>query len=197
MRDDRFEYFLNAVHYCIWLHEIWIGNFIHKLVFGSIRLFAKYMCSRNCQERLYAYLAMREQQLYEFKYDKKKGLYIGWAKYKFDYIYSCYPGFLSFVILGLIYKNYGAVNHVIAMTTLLVTIVICYIPAYKAVFADNRYLKYFKQFEKEDNRWHKKWTLITWIFCVGGIVIEIFGIITMMAIVVGGYNNIDLPFLPH
>lgn len=43
----------------------------------------------------------------------------------------------------------------------------------------------------------KKWTLITWIFCVGGIVIEIFGIITMMAIVVGGYNSIDLPFLPH
>ena len=74
---------------------------------------------------------------------------------------------------------------------------VSYIPAYKAVFTDSRYLKYFKQFEKEDNRWHKKWTLITWIFCVGGIVIEIFGIITMMAIVVGGYNNIDLPFLPH
>ncbi len=54
MNFNEFAYFLNAVHYCIWLHEIWIGNFIHKLVFGSIRLFAKYMCSRNCQERLYA-----------------------------------------------------------------------------------------------------------------------------------------------
>ena len=91
----------------------------------------------------------------------------------------------------------AVINPTLFIIISIIPIVVSYIPAYKAVFTDSRYLKYFKQFEKEDNRWHKKWTLITWIFCVGGIVIEIFGIITMMAIVVGGYNNIDLPFLPH
>ncbi len=196
MRGDRFAYFLNVMHYCIWLHAISYSNFMHKLVFGSIRLFARYMCSRNCQERLYAYMAMREQQLYEFKYDKKKGLYIGWAKYKFDYIYSCYPGFLSFVILGLIYKNYGAVNHVIAMTTLLVTIVICYIPAYKAVFADNRYLKYFKEFETKGKKWHKKWKRITIVFCFGGFAIVIFGVAILFDIMIG-LENFRFPILGH
>ncbi|WP_278436612.1 hypothetical protein [Muribaculum intestinale] len=196
MRDDRFEYFLNAVHYCIWLHEIWIGNFIHKLVFGSIRLFARYMCSRNCQERLYAYLAMREQQLYEFKYDKKKGLYIGWANHKFGYIYSCYPGFLSFVILGLMHSSYGKLSFVIAMLMIFIPIGIGYIPAYKAVFFNDRYLVYFKKFEKESKEWHRKWKRITWAFCIGAVIISMCGIAVMLEIIIG-MENIHFPFLPH
>ena len=196
MRDDRFEYFLNAVHYCIWLHEIWIGNFIHKLVFGSIRLFAKYMCSRNCQERLYAYLAMREQQLYEFKYDKKNGVYIGWSKYEFGYTYSCYPGFLSFVILGLMHSSYGKLSFVIAMLMILIPIGIGYIPAYKAVFFNDRYLVYFKKFEKESKEWHRKWKRITWAFCIGAVIISMCGIVVMLEIIIG-MENIHFPFLPH
>ena len=196
MVEDRFAYFLNAVHYFIWLHEIWIGNFIHKLVFGSIRLFARYMCSRNCQERLYAYMAMREQQLYEFKYDKKKGLYIGWAKYKFDYIYSCYPGFLSFVILGLMHSSYGKLSFVIAMLMIFIPIGIGYIPAYKAVFFNDRYLVYFKKFEKESKEWHRKWKRITWAFCIGAVIISMCGIAVMLEIIIG-MENIHFPFLPH
>ncbi len=196
MVEDRFAYFLNAVHYCIWLHEIWIGNFIHKLVFGSIRLFARYMCSRNCQERLYAYLAMREQQLYEFKYDKKKGLYIGWANHKFGYIYSCYPGFLSFVILGLMHSSYGKLSFVIAMLMIFIPIGIGYIPAYKAVFFNDRYLVYFKKFEKESKEWHRKWKRITWAFCIGAVIISMCGIAVMLEIIIG-MENIHFPFLPH
>lgn len=196
MNFNEFAYFLNAVHYCIWLHEIWIGNFIHKLVFGSIRLFAKYMCSRNCQERLYAYLAMREQQLYEFKYDKKKGLYIGWANHKFGYIYSCYPGFLSFVILGLMHSSYGKLSFVIAMLMIFIPIGIGYIPAYKAVFFNDRYLVYFKKFEKESKEWHRKWKRITWAFCIGAVIISMCGIAVMLEIIIG-MENIHFPFLPH
>ena len=145
MRGDRFAYFLNVMHYCIWLHAISYSNFMHKLVFGSIRLLPG-ICVQGIVRRDFMLIWQCVNSNYmSLSMIKRRGFYIGWAKYKFDYIYSCYPGFLSFVILGLIYKNYGAVNHVIAMTTLLVTIVICYIPAYKAVFADNRYLKYFKR----------------------------------------------------
>lgn len=196
MVEDRFAYCLNAVYYGIWLHAISYGNFIHKLVYGSIRLFARYMCSRNCQERLYAYLAMREQQLYEFKHDKKKGFYIGWVKYKFGYIYSSYSGFLSLMIWGLIYINYGMVNQVITTTVLLIPIVICYIPAYKAVFADNRYLKYFKEFETKGEKWHKKWKRITVVFCFGGFAIVIFGVAILFYMMIG-WENIRSPFSSH
>ena len=196
MRGDRFAYFLNVMHYCIWLHAISYSNFMHKLVFGSIRLFARYMCSRNCQERLYAYLAMREQQLYEFKYDKKKGLYIGWANRKFGYIYSCYPGFLSFVILGLMHSSYGKLSFVIAMLMIFIPIGIGYIPAYKAVFFNDRYLVYFKKFEKESKEWHRKWKRITWAFCIGAVIISMCGIAVMLEIIIG-MENIHFPFLPH
>ncbi len=196
MRGGRFAYFLNVMHYCIWLHAISYSNFMHKLVFGSIRLFARYMCSRNCQERLYAYLAMREQQLYEFKYDKKKGLYIGWANHKFGYIYSCYPGFLSFVILGLMHSSYGKLSFVIAMLMIFIPIGIGYIPAYKAVFFNDRYLVYFKKFEKESKEWHRKWKRITWAFCIGAVIISMCGIAVMLEIIIG-MENIHFPFLPH
>ncbi len=196
MRGDRFAYFLNVMHYCIWLHAISYSNFMHKLVFGSIRLFARYMCSRNCQERLYAYMAMREQQLYEFKYDKKKGLYIGWANHKFGYIYSCYPGFLSFVILGLMHSSYGKLSFVIAMLMIFIPIGIGYIPAYKAVFFNDRYLVYFKKFEKESKEWHRKWKRITWAFCIGAVIISMCGIAVMLEIIIG-MENIHFPFLPH
>ena len=196
MRGDRFAYFLNVMHYCIWLHAISYSNFMHKLVFGSIRLLPG-ICVQGIVRRDFMLIWQCVNSNYmSFKYDKKKGLYIGWAKYKFDYIYSCYPGFLSFVILGLIYKNYGAVNHVIAMTTLLVTIVICYIPAYKAVFADNRYLKYFKEFETKGKKWHKKWKRITIVFCFGGFAIVIFRVAILFDIMIG-LENFRFPILGH
>ena len=182
MDNTKFAYFLNAVHYGIWLHEIWIGNFIHKLVFGSIRLFAKYMCSRNCQERLYAYLAMREQQLYEFKYDKKNGVYIGLSKYEFGYVYSCYPCFLSFLMFGLILKINGDITPIVMIGTLAVPIGLGYIPAYKAVFSSDRYLEYFKEFEKENRDWHRKWARITTAFCIGGVLISLLSIAAAWAI---------------
>ena len=194
MRENGFAYFLNAVHYCIWLHEVWLGNFVHKIVYGSVRNFAKYMCSRNWKERLDAYLAKREQQMYNFNMDKKTGIYISLAKYEFGYIYSCYPGFFSFVMLGLMHSHYGELSFVIAILTILIPIEIGYIPAYKAVFLNDRYLKYFKEFEKEGKEWHRRWARITWVFCIGAVIVSLCGIAVMLEIMIG-LKNIDFPFL--
>ena len=51
---------------------------------------------------------------------------------------------------------------------LLMPLVLCYIPAYKAVFLKDKYLQYFKQFEKEDEHWHKKWKRRTIDVHLGG-----------------------------
>ncbi len=51
-----------------------------------------------------------------------------------------------------------------------------YIPAYKAVFSKDKYLKYFKEFEKKDINWHRKWICITILFCIGAIIMTIIGI---------------------
>ena len=196
--NNRFAYFLNVMHYCIWRGDIRVGHVLYKVIGGFLLVFATLFLTKKYKGRLCAHLANHEKETHDYFYNKKSGFHIRWAHHRFGMFYLCYSVFLSFLIAGILLRNFVAViNPTLFIIISIIPIVVSYIPAYKAVFTDSRYLKYFKQFEKEDNRWHKKWTLITWLFCVGGIVIEIFGIITMMAIVVGGYNNIDLPFLPH
>lgn len=57
----------------------------------------------------------------------------------------------------------------------MIPIELAYIPAYKAVFSNDKYMKYFKKFEHEDEQWHRKWKRITIIFCLGGVVTIILG----------------------
>ena len=65
-----------------------------------------------------------------------------------------------------------------------IPICISYIPAYKAVFSDDRYLQYFKQFEKEDEAWHKKWKRRTIAFCVGSVITTLLGMAAAFAIAI-------------
>lgn len=57
----------------------------------------------------------------------------------------------------------------------LTPILIAYIPAYKAVYSNDKYIKYYKQFEKESEQWHKKWYRITSAFCIGGVLSMVLG----------------------
>lgn len=77
---------------------------------------------------------------------------------------------------------FGGVNLIVAMAIIALPIGLCYIPAYRAVFSKDRYLKYFKQFEKEDEQCHKKWKRITWVFCIGSVVFAIGGIFAMWGV---------------
>lgn len=63
--------------------------------------------------------------------------------------YSGYSIFLSFVLLGIPDGMFGGVNEIIAIAIIALPVGLCYIPAYKAVLSNDRYLKYFKQFEKK------------------------------------------------
>ena len=100
----------------------------------------------------------------------------------FGYFYSGYSIFLSFVLLGIPDAMFGGVDEIAAIAIIALPVGLCYIPAYKAVFSNDRYLKYFKQFEKEDAKWHKKWKQITWIFCIGSVVFTIGGIFAMWGV---------------
>lgn len=55
-------------------------------------------------------------------------------------------------------------------------------PAQKAVFTKDRYIGFFDRFEKEDEHWHKKWSRITTLFCVGAVLMFVGGIGAMILI---------------
>ena len=165
MESNRFEYFLNAVHYFIYLEEIWSNKKIEKIIlsFFSILFSEKYMQKINDRQK--------NKELKDFRYGNKWGLSIGVAHHWFGFFYSGYPCFFSWLLLGIASRMYGdEMKGMVVMLIIAFPISLGYIPAYRAVFSKDRYLKYFKQFEKENEQWHKKWKMITWAFCIGALI---------------------------
>ena len=179
--NKKIEYFLNAVHYCIYREEIWsmkkVDNGVLRIMHYLSVLFSfENFYNKKVDER------KRDKALWNYMYGKNVGVSIGLAHHWFGYFYSCYSIFLSFVLLGIPDGMFGGVNLIVAMAIIALPIGLCYIPAYRAVFSKDRYLKYFKQFEKEDEQWHKKWKRITWLFCIGSVVFAIGGIFAMWGV---------------
>ena len=178
---ERFEYFLNAVHYCLYLGEIWSNRIMEKgfskILYGLSRVFSF--------ERFYERAMKRyrnDNGLDEYMYGKNYGQSIGLTHHWFGLFYSGYSAFLSFVLLGFVFKVCGKTDYLIIVLTVLIPIGLCYIPAYKAVLSKDRYLKFFKQFEKESEQWHKKWRRTTIAFCIGAVITALSGIIAMWII---------------
>ena len=181
VNKNRFDYFLNAVHYCLYLEEIWSTRIIEKgvqrLYHGlSILLNFERFYEKKMEER------KKNKDLHEYFYGKESGQSISLAHHWFGFFYSGYSIFLSFILLAIPDGIYGGVNPIIALVIIALPIGLCYIPAYRAVFTKDRYLKYFKQFEKEDELWHKKWKWITIAFCIGSIAFAIGGIFAMWGV---------------
>lgn len=186
MRFDRqnIEYFLNAIHYCMWLHYLKFEEKNDRRYNRFLSFVLKYFCTQKVRNRYYNNLKRYQIDKDKFYHDKKSGYCIGWAHHWFGYVYSSYPCFISFVLSGIFYRYCADLRNDIALRLLILAIPIflCYIPAYKAVFSNDQYLKYFKKFEKEDEQWHKKWKRITMLFWIGGAFFTILGIISAIII---------------
>ena len=179
---NGFEYFLNTLHYCLWLIDGHLGNYIEKIVNILLSPIPKLFFTKEYQKKCEERLAKSQNDYNRFFYDKKTGYHIGWAHHWFGFFYSAYPGFFSWILIGIADRIFGDLNEILFLLFFGIPIGTCYIPAYQAVFTDDKYLKYFKKFEKEDNLWHKKWKRITIFFCVGAILIEVIGFYCMTII---------------
>jgi hypothetical protein len=184
IEKNKFEYFLNAVHYCIWLFDMKFGDWIGKYVDIILSPIPKYFFTKNYREKCYEHRVKAQKEMDKFFYDKENGFHIGRANYLFGNIYSWYPGILSFILFGVVLRFFGNGNFLLSMLAIVIPIGLCYIPAYKAVFSKDRYLKYFKQFEKEDEQWHRKWKWTTVAFCIGSIVSGLLGMAAMWGVLV-------------
>ena len=183
MNCSRFEYFLNAVHYCIYLEEIWSTKKFEGVILKVLHYLSRLFAFESFYKRKTdAY--NKNSELKEYMYGKNWGQSIGLAHHFFGYFYSGYPVFFSFVLGGFALKLFDSPSNIVKLVLLAIPIGLCYIPAYKAVFTNDRYLKYFKQFEKEDEQWHKKWKRITIAFCVGSVIVTLLGICMAFAIAI-------------
>lgn len=181
MINKRFEYFLNAVHYCMWLREKKVYRFGRK---ACDRLFSplQYLFTEKFRKRYHERRQKTDPQWDNSYLNSKDGFCVDWAHHWLGYFYACYPIFFSFMLLGLGVRLYGNVSSIVLLVLIFGPIGICYIPFYKALYSKDRYLKYFKKFEKEDEQWHRKWSRITTLFCVGAALMFVGGIVAMIVI---------------
>lgn len=181
--NKKFEYYLNAIHYSLWLSEIRFQNRMNKIVDVLYSPIEKYLYTKKLKKKLEEQQAEIQEAQYNFFYNKKTGWNVAWAHHWFGYFYSGYASILSFVLLGMAFGIWGDdVNQIEMFVIVMLPIGLAYIPAYRAVFTNDRYLKYFRQFEKEDEQWHKKWKRRTIAFCVGSVAVIIGGIFAMWGV---------------
>lgn len=182
MKNNKWDYFLNAMYYCIWLMDKKIDKCLWRIMDTLFIPPAKLIFTKSFQKKLVDRRRKNRKELNSFLYDRKNGYHIGWANYMFGYIYSGYPGFISCIFVGMAIKILNNYNFGLIMILIAIPIGLAYIPAYKAVFSNDRYLKYFKEFETEGKYWHKKWKRRTIVFCIGSFFAGAIGIGTIFAI---------------
>lgn len=178
---NSFEYFLNAVHYCIYQDFVRSNHFVEKIVWKCFFAVAKvFSLEERCNKRKEK--LDNDVKGQDYMYGNNIGQSIGLANHWFGYFYSSYPALLSFVLLGIVFRYFEGTSPLVRLLVISIPIGLFYIPAYRAVFSKDRYLKYHKQFEQNDEQWHKKWKRVTIGFCIGGIIITFLGIGAMWVV---------------
>lgn len=184
MKYSKYKYFFNAIHYSLWVNDIRIGKIIGRVVNVLLSHISKYLFLQEYIKNYNEKLEKEQEKTENVFYNKKTGYHIGWANHWFGYFYSGYSLFFSFILGGFSIREYNHLSIELKILIFAVPIGVLYIPAYKAIYAQNRYLKYFKKFEKEDEHWHKKWKWITFAFCIGSIIATFLGICAAFAIAI-------------
>lgn len=184
MENNKFEYSLNAIHYSIWLNEKKNGDFIGRIINKLFSFVAKCLFTKEYRNKYNKLRSENQKEIDDFFYDKENGFHIGWAHHWYSYFYSGYSLFFSFIFGALALRASDDHSTFLSLVFFIMPVGLCYIPAYMAVFFKDKYLKYFKQFEKKDKRWHMKWKWITVAFCVGSVITMFLGICAAFAIVI-------------
>ena len=181
-KNNRFEYFLNAVHYGIWIIKVCISKKLDMLFPKIFVPIERLIFTKRYQQKIIDGRRKYNQAIDDLFHSKMSGLCIRMADISFYTANILYFSLLSFVLSAFRLKVFGEVNKIIDFILFMFPILAGYILADRTVFYKDKYLKYFSQFEKKDKVWHRKWCFIAIVFSIGGFAAFIIGIVTMIAI---------------
>lgn len=175
--SNKLAYYFNALYYLAW--DCWRinkiqGSKVFDCLFGPLfRLFINpYKSRRNI---------VRYRQDYS---NYENGLFFPLFENRFLSAYGAlnFPVILTMMALTMPYvlSPWGGVWVIIA--TAIASVVLCYFPVYKYVIIHDRYLPYFRIFERKDKAWHKKWRIIGYLFWLLVPLMVAVGVILMICI---------------
>lgn len=116
MNKKNFEYFLNAVYYCIYKEGIWPGYLIEITMRKCFHVICRaFGLESKCYKRKSEFVKDTKSQYYELKITH---LLTGSANHWYDYFYLSYPTLLSFVVIGFILREQGELNSLMLLIIL-------------------------------------------------------------------------------
>lgn len=175
--SNKLAYYFNALYYLAW--DCWRinlikGSKVFDCLFGP--LFRLFINPNRSQRDIVRY--------YKDSFNNENGSYFPLFKNRFLSAYGAlnFPVILTMMALTMPYvlSPWGGVWVIIA--TAIASVVLCYFPVYKYVIIHDRYLPYFRIFERKDKAWHKKWRIIGYLFWLLVPLMVAVGVILMICI---------------
>lgn len=145
----KFEYMLNAILYSLYCGRVHSIKRQTKIVYKTFLSALRMPFLSRWKNQLGPLIAKNMKASESNLYNKRGSTSIGMAIRMFGYFYSGYPSLVSLVLAGASIRVLHKFDLLVVVLAIGIPIGICYIPAYKAVFSNDRYLRYFQQFERE------------------------------------------------
>lgn len=184
VQDSKFEYFMNAVFYCIWRFQLRFSKFFEKIIYGFINFIGAIILPSRLMQKIYEREEAANEELERTYYGEKYGFCINKSKYFMYGISTGYFGAIVFLLYGIGLKIDNNLNDAIFMLIIVGTL----IPGFRllewTVIDDYRYLRYFTEFKQNDAGWHRKWNRITILFCIGAILSTALGVASFFVILI-------------
>ena len=178
--NNRFEYFLNAVHYWMWLDMVRLSRYTDRILGILVGTLGDMLLSPSRKEQWKNHLkTMSDQNLRLKAIDDSGGI---WSDHNIVCVCWSYVLFPISIIVGIWLKVVG--NFSLGMMSVFpITFILVDIYLHRVLFSKSRYKVYFRQFERRSEAWHVRWRRITRIFIAGGVLSLIVGFLAMFAIV--------------
>lgn len=180
VQDSKFEYFMNAVFYCIWRFQLRFSKFFEKIIYGFINFIGAIFLPSRLMQKVYD----REEAAKEEIYGDKYGFCINKSVYNMTGLSTGYFGIITFCLFGIGLKIDENMSDSIAMLIIVLSIIPGSKLAEWTVFENKRYLRYFPEFKQNDAAWHRKWNRISILFCIGSVLSTILGIASFFVILI-------------
>lgn len=116
----------------------------------------------------------------------KDGMYIHLFRNSFINVCSIYLSLILLIVSAVLFRITR--SFLFSASVGVVCFVVCWIPLNRYVLNDKRYIKYFKEFERKDESWHKKWRRIAVTLIVLQLPVMAIGTLLAFMIVFAGLD---------
>lgn len=168
------EYFLNSLYYSFWRAYVAFFSSGTKVTYSIFKFLFAPLLPRRFKSRISDRVNRNMANTLEDLLNYKTGTIIILFNQLFIGLCSAYITGVVVIIFSIMFKISN--SFLISIAISLICFAVGLYPVYQYVLDNKQYVKYFKEFERKDEAWHRKWRYIVraiwllWLplFCCSG-----------------------------